>query len=171
MPIKLRPATEAELDFIVNAESDPENRPFVGQWTRAQHRAALTNPDLAYYVIVPDNPARLVGYLILAGLTQSHQSIEFRRLVITEKGKGYGRAALRLVKKLAFETYQAHRLWLDVRIHNLRAQRLYQAEGFVVEGALRECVKIDDHFESLLFMSILASEYQDSVQGEAHEIL
>jgi RimJ/RimL family protein N-acetyltransferase len=85
--------------------------------------------------------------------------VEFRRLVITNKGHGFGRAAVRFVKQLAFEQYHAHRLWLDVRAHNRRAQQLYQSEGFVLEGTLRECVKVDNHFESLVTMSLLCSEY------------
>jgi RimJ/RimL family protein N-acetyltransferase len=98
-------------------------------------------------------------FIILVGLNNPHQSLEFRRLLITDKGHGYGRATLRIVKQLAFEQYRVHRLWLDVRAHNRRAQQLYQSEGFVIEGTLRECVKVDDRFESLIIMSLLSSEY------------
>ncbi|WP_146087144.1 GNAT family N-acetyltransferase [Chroococcidiopsis sp. TS-821] len=101
-----------------------------------------------------------VGYVILAGLENLHHSIELRRLVIQDKGEGYGTAALRLIKKLAFEELHAHRLWLDVKHFNYVARRLYENESFVVEGILRECLKIGDRFETLVLMSMLQSEYQ-----------
>ncbi len=106
-----------------------------------------------------------VGYIILAGLADVNQSIEFRRIVVTEKGKGYGKQALRLVKKLAFDELKAHRLWLDVKEHNVRARHLYEAEGFLAEGVLRECIKADVGFESLLVMSMLRDEYHDKQHG------
>ena len=71
------------------------------------------------------------------GILRHFQSLEFRRIVITDKGKGYGRESLRLIKKMAFEELSAHRLWLDVKDHNLRARHVYEAEGFMVEGVLR----------------------------------
>ena len=75
---------------------------------------------------------------------------------------GIGRAAVRLVKRFAFRKHGAHRLWLDVKEHNDRARRLYQAEGFIVEGVLRECLRGDSGFASLVVMSLLASEYHEA---------
>ena len=54
--------------------------------------------------------------------------------------EGYGREAIRLVKKLCFEELSLHRLWLDVFTTNVNAIRLYESEGFQYEGELRECV-------------------------------
>lgn len=105
---------------------------------------------------------RIVGYIILAGLQNPNRNIEFKRIVITDKGKGYGRKALKLIKKIAFEQLKAHRLWLDVRYKNLRAQNLYLSEGFIKEGVLRECVLYNGKYESLILMSILENEHIDS---------
>jgi diamine N-acetyltransferase len=159
MLIQMRSTGVDDLAFVLQAESHPANKPFVEQWSYDQHVAALTDPDLAHLIVERRSDAQSIGYLILAGLKNPHQSLEFRRLVITDKAHGYGRAAIRLVKQLAFEQYRAHRLWLDVRDHNQRAQQLYQSEGFVIEGTLRECTKLEDHFESLVIMSLLWSEY------------
>jgi RimJ/RimL family protein N-acetyltransferase len=161
MGIHLRRTTEADLDFVLAAEQNEENRPFIGSWTREQHTAALSDQDLGHFIVARDIDDRPVGYIILAGLAQIHQSIEFRRVVITDKHKGYGRKTLRLVKKMAFETWHAHRLWLDVRDHNLRARHVYETEGFVIEGVLRECIRTGEGFESLVVMSMLQSEYKE----------
>jgi diamine N-acetyltransferase len=159
MLIQMRPTRVDDLAFVLQAENHPANKPFVEQWSHDRHVAALADSDFAHRIVERRSDAQPIGYIILAGLKNTHQSLEFRRLVITDKGHGYGRAAVRLVKQLAFEQYRVHRLWLDVRTHNRRAQQLYQSEGFVIEGTLRECVKLDDYFESLVIMSLLCSEY------------
>lgn len=158
--IHLRPTIEQDLAFVIAAESADDNRRFVAQWTQAQHEAALNNTDIRHMIIERLSDRMPVGYLILAGLESPHRSIELRRIVITEKRKGYGRQALRLLMKLAFEGQGAHRLWLDVKDHNTRARQLYRSEGFVEEGTLRECYKKEDEFESLVIMSMLRSEYE-----------
>ena len=160
MKIRLRRTAEGDLDFVVAAEGALENRRFVGQWTREEHGAALSNPDLAHFVVESVDEGRAVGYVIMAGLRDANRSVEFQRVVITEKGKGYGREVLRAVKRMAFEELKAHRLWLDVREHNERARRLYESEGFVPEGMLRECVSVGEGWESLVLMSVLEQEYR-----------
>jgi diamine N-acetyltransferase len=72
----------------------------------------------------------------------------------------YGRAAVRAIKRHAFETLAAHRLWFDVKEHNTRARAVYEKEGFCYEGTLRECQKGPDGFESLVVMSVLEHEYR-----------
>ncbi len=161
MNIRLLPTSEDDLDFVLSAEQSAENRAFVSVWTREQHLGALSSKDLSHLIIENTADGNRVGYIILAGLADANESIEFRRIVVTEKRKGYGRAALRLVKKLAFAELKAHRLWLDVKEHNVSARNVYESEGFVAEGVLRECVKADVGFESLVVMSILSSEYHD----------
>ncbi|AFZ29271.1 GCN5-related N-acetyltransferase [Gloeocapsa sp. PCC 7428] len=160
MILGLRSTTTEDLDFVLATEQDRENSLFVQQWTPQQHADALRDRDLSHLIIECITPKRCVGYVILAGLENPHRSVELRRLVVKDKGKGYGTAALRLIKKLAFEQLHAHRLWLDVKDFNYVARRLYEKEGFVVEGILRECLKAGDRFESLVLMSMLQSEYK-----------
>jgi diamine N-acetyltransferase len=162
MNIRLIRTSENDLDFVLSAEQSAENRSFVSVWAREQHLGALTSEDLSHLIIENIADGSRLGYVILAGLADPNQSIEFRRIVVTEKGKGYGREALRLVKKLTFEELKAHRLWLDVKVQNVRARHVYESEGFVVEGVLRECLKAEVGFESLVVMSMLCGEYHDA---------
>jgi len=132
--VRLRPTGPADLDWVLEVEAHPENAPFVTRWTRGEHAAALDHSDMRHFVIetVPDG--RLVGYVILAGLGGARDGLELRRIVVTDKGCGYGREALRLIKTMAFRDLGAPRLWLDVRTNNPKAKRLYEEEGFVIEG-------------------------------------
>jgi RimJ/RimL family protein N-acetyltransferase len=159
-PIQLRPTVPADLAFVVAAENAPENKPYIFQWPAEKHLAALANPDVAHLVVETAGPdPRLVGYAIVNGLENRHRSQELMRFVITEKGQGFGKAALEEIKRLAFEEWRAHRLWLDVIDHNLRAQGLYTAVGFQREGVLREAYLLEDQPLTVVIMSILAQEY------------
>ena len=87
-------------------------------------------------------------------------SIEFRRIVVVRKGRGFGRSIVRAVKELCFNELQAHRLWLDVKAHNDRARSLYKSENFSEEGLLRECIRGPLGFESLVVMALLHHELE-----------
>src|SRR6266498_4463340 len=147
------------------AEHSEENRLFVIPWSREKHLQALSDPDLAHLIVQAETK---IGYVILAGLLEPNQSIEFRRVVITEKGRGYGKATVGLVKELAFETYKAHRLWLDVKEQNHHARAVYEATGFTVEGTLRECLRAENGYDSLVIMSALQHEYEMQGQVDKH---
>jgi len=85
--------------------------------------------------------------------------------VLQPKGQGHGRHCVRLLKRMAFRDLQAHRFWLDVKELNTRALALYASEGFVVEGRLRECVRSENGYASLVVMSVLEAEYRSRVEA------
>jgi RimJ/RimL family protein N-acetyltransferase len=155
--VRLRTTTDAHLDFVKGAESDPDTGPFIVPWPRHRHAIALGDPDIAHR-IAEDEAQNPVGFVILGGLTNPDSSIEFRRIVVVRKGQGYGRSIVRAVKELAFNELRAHRLWLDVKAHNARARALYTSEGFSEEGLLRECIRGPVGFESLVVMALLRHE-------------
>ncbi|MDF2521526.1 MAG: family N-acetyltransferase [Clostridia bacterium] len=157
--IGVRNTKEADLDFVLAAERDRANSPYVAQWSREQHVSALDDPDILH-VIIADESDKSVGYAIIAGVLSETRSIELKRIVIVDKGKGLGRKALQLFIKMAFEKLKAHRLWLDVRENNDRARQLYRSAGFVEEGLIRDCLLIEDKFMSHYIMSILEHEYK-----------
>ena len=157
--ILLRRTTELDLDFVLEAEGDPAHAVYVGQWTREQHRQALTEADIRHLIVMERTSRLPVGYLILAGQCSPHNSIEFRRLVIVRKGEGFGKQALRLVIELAFTQLKAHRLWLDVRSGNDRALQLYRSLGFREEGLLRDAFYHQGKYGDLRVMSILEQEF------------
>jgi RimJ/RimL family protein N-acetyltransferase len=160
MEIELRRTTETDLQYVLSAEADEDSRPFITAWPEEKHRRALDEANIQHLIIESKPNNHPIGFVILAGLQGEHRNIEFMRIVVTEKGKGYGRAAVRAIKRHVFETLSAHRLWLDVKEHNTRARALYEKEGFRYEGTLRECLKRPNGFESLVVMSLLEQEYR-----------
>jgi diamine N-acetyltransferase len=160
MDIELRRTAANDLPYVLSAEGDEDSRRFIAVWPEEQHRAALNDPNIEHWIIASKPQSQPIGFAILAGLQGEHRSIEFMRIVVTDKGKGYGRAAVRAIKRHAFDTLSAHRLWLDVKEHNTRARAVYAKEGFRDEGTLRECLKGPAGFESLVVMSVLEHEYR-----------
>lgn len=164
--VSLHPTQDTDVDFVVTAENAPDNTTFISKWTKEQHLENLLNPNFCYFTIINVENRTPLGYVILEGLSDENHSVNIKRIVVTAKGLGIGRMAIEQVKNFAFNECQAHRLWLDVKTFNSRAQHLYMSEGFKVEGTLRECIKSGDHYDSLTVMSILKSEYILHSQGK-----
>lgn len=156
--VTLVPTVPPDLDSILGLEQHPENRLFIRQWTREQHLAAVRDENIIH-LTVRTSSNKIIGYAILLGIKSTDKNIEFKRIVIGEKGKGFGRAVVKLVKQMVFEKHNAHRLWLEVMEHNDRARSLYLSEGFTEDGVHRESLKQGDKFISLRVMSILEHEY------------
>lgn len=157
--VRLRPTMASDLEYVLSLEGDEANLPYITPWQRTQHEAAIRFPDFRHFIIEAGQELESAGFLILIGCKSRHQSLELKRMVVQSKGAGYGRAALRVAKKVAFDDLGAHRFWLDVKMHNGRAKALYDSEGFVVEGTLRESVRTAQGFESLVVMSMLRPEF------------
>lgn len=157
--IMLRKTLVMDLDFIIASERNPENALYVGQWTRDRHLESLEDEDIFHMVIEDSKTKTRIGYVIMAGLNNPSRSIEFRRIVVCSKGNGHGKETIRLIKHISFKQLNAHRLWLDVRLNNKRAQHVYKEMGFKEEGLLRECIYCNGQYESLMVMSILENEY------------
>ncbi|MUG95955.1 GNAT family N-acetyltransferase [Scytonema sp. UIC 10036] len=156
--MRSRQANTNDIDFILSQESRDEYATFIIRWSRDEHRKNLANPDKQYFII-ENELGQPSGYVILSGLKSPNRSIELTRIVITQPGLGYGKSILRILIKMIFEEYKAHRFWLDVFEHNQRARHVYQTCGFKEEGVLREAVRQGDKYSSLVIMSLLESEY------------
>jgi diamine N-acetyltransferase len=161
----------SDLDFVISVEQDPANRPFITPWDRTQHEGAIRFPDFRHFIVEAGTGYASAGFVILQGCRNPHRSIELKRIVLTPSlhRQGIGRSAIRLLAQMAFRDLGAHRFWLDVKARNLRAQALYRSEGFVEEGRLRESVRTDDGYDSLVVMSILEAEHQGRAAAAASD--
>jgi RimJ/RimL family protein N-acetyltransferase len=153
----------SDLDWVVTVERDGANLPFITPWDRTQHEGAMRFPDSRHFVIESGADCERVGFVILQGCRNPNRSVELKRIVLQPKGRGLGRACVRLLKRMAFHDFRAHRFWLDVKGLNTRAHSLYLSEGFTEEGRLRESVRAGDGYDSLIVMSMLDREYDARV--------
>ena len=103
--------------------------------------------------------ARLVGYVRLGFPTPLDCNAHVRQiqgLAVAEeaRGRGVGRALVRAAVDEA-RRRGARRLTLRVLGHNTPARKLYEAEGFVVEGILPEEFLLDGAYVDDVFMGAL----------------
>jgi len=169
--LRLRPTMLSDLDFVISVETDSHNLPFITPWERTQHEGAVRFPDFRHFIVEAGEDYHAAGFVILQGCRNPHGSVELKRVVLQPKGLGLGRECVRQLKRMAFRDLRAHRFWLDVKQLNTRALALYQSEGFVEEGRLRESVRIKIDgvgpdgagggagYDSLIVMSMLDREY------------
>jgi RimJ/RimL family protein N-acetyltransferase len=167
MTIRLRPTMLSDLEYVTTVETDSHNLPFITPWERTQHEGAVRFPDFRHFIVEVGPGVESAGFVILQGCRNQHRSVELKRVVLQPKGLGHGRACVRLLKQMVFRDLRAHRFWLDVKSLNTRALHLYESEGFVEEGRLRESVRVSidgaDGYDSLIVMSMLDREYQARV--------
>ena len=157
--LRLRPTMLSDLEFVATVEQDPASLPFITPWERVQHEGAIRFPDFRHFIVEAGDDYESCGFVILQGCRSPHRSIELKRIVLRRKGAGLGRACVRLLAQMAFRDLGAHRFWLDVKATNQRAQALYLSEGFVEEGRLRDSVRVDGGWDTLVVMSMLEAEH------------
>lgn len=147
-------------DLLLVMECESKYPDYIGQWSLQQHADAINNPDFLHLTFF-NGENEFIGYVILKGIANTHRSIELMRVAVMKTGLGYGKEIIGQIIRLSFDNLKAHRLWLDVRANNIRAQNAYQNIGFIKEGLLRETILVgNEKYESLFVMSILESEYR-----------
>ena len=106
-----------------------------------------------------------VGYFLVAGLKTDAKEMEWTHVIIGKKGLGYGHEAMKLMKKWCFAVKKFHRAWLDCKDYNARALHLYESEGMVREGLIRETILTNGIYENLVILGILDREYAARQEG------
>ncbi len=129
--VRLRPTSNSDLEFVLALEHDPDNIPFIKQWTLEQHEDAIRRSDREHWIIESNPEGDRLGYLIAYDLTLDDLGVYVKRIVIAEKSRGLGRAALSLFVEHAFSDLAAEYVWLCVYPENERGQRCYRSVGFV----------------------------------------
>ena len=107
---------------------EADNNEYIRQNNFEQHKEILEKES--HLSIFERKSNLLVGFVILVGTINSNRIVEFRRIVVSKKGFGYGKDAIQLIKKVCFEHYKANKIWLDVYADNERAIKLYESMGF-----------------------------------------
>ena len=71
----------------------------------------------------------------------------------------YGTAALVALLDEAFNTFELHRVWVDVPEYNEHALQVCRHVGFVLEGHFRKTHRKDDNWYDSFAMGLLSDEY------------
>ena len=160
--LRLRRATIDDLDYIMALEFAPENLKYIVPFEREyEEEAAKSDGTKIMNVIIEERDTNTnAGYFMLRGLDTDSKEMEWTHVIIGRKGLGYGHEAMRLLKAWTFDIKKFHRAWLDCKDYNKIAIHLYESEGMIKEGIIRETLLTDGVYENLIIFGILDREYQ-----------
>ena len=116
-----------DLPAFMAMERADDTRTTILADDRGRHVDKLNDPSVVYLRIeVDDEPA---GFIILV-LDPDGISVEFQRIVVANKGRGIGQAAIEALHAYCAEQLQRERIWLDVFDFNARARHIYEKMGY-----------------------------------------
>ncbi len=117
--------------------------------------------NLFYFTIRTRPDERLVGFARLYYISWSH-STGMLQLGIgdpQDRQKGYGRQALSLLLRYAFDELNLYRLTALVPEYNTGAVRFFEKSNFVVEVRRRQALNRDGRRWDLLHLGLLQDEW------------
>ena len=162
----LRPATAADLPFITTLERRPENREHIGQWSDDEHRQAVERRGGREHWII-EHEGVPAGFLIAYDATDRAAGVYVKRILVADKERGTGTAALTCFLDDACARNRVDFVWLLVRERNPRAQAVYRKLGMrrydpPPEEAARWDATVDPAGEGVFRMRIEASAWRRS---------
>lgn len=125
--VKTKKAIYDDLSQFADMEQETETSSFIIPYSLKEHQNKFSEPQVIYLRITNDNV--IAGFFILA-LDTDGCSIEFRRIVVSDKGKGIGQAAIGQMEGFCRDELYRSRIWLDVFEHNQRGRHIYEKLGY-----------------------------------------
>lgn len=153
-------ATEDDLPYIMEVENRKGNIEYIIPYSLDEHKKTINSVDASHLIIEKIASSEKIGFLMLHGLNSPHKEIEWHRIIVDDKDKGYGTETLALLKKLSFDILKFHRAVLDAKDYNKRALHVYEKAGLKREAFLRETILNNGVYENLVVLAILEDEYQ-----------
>jgi len=168
-PVYLRALELDDLERTYKWHNDPElyktlvgpfhyvSRATEEEWLRKKQAYSPQEVNLA--ICVTEN-SQHIGNFYIRDIDWIARNAALNILIgePTERGKGYGSMALRLVVKYAFQDLGLNRLWLAILEDNEASLRHVKKCGFIMEGKLRKHAFKDGKFKDLVVFGICASD-------------
>ncbi len=151
-------AQKDDIHEIMVLEEAEENSRFIWQGTYEEHLREIEGEDTYLLTLKKKSCEELLGFA-LCSIDERSDSFELRRIAVSEKGRGYGREAIRGIMDYSFNILESNRFWLDVYPHNEVGIHLYKSLGMTLEGRLRQSYKGAEGYLDQLIFSMLREEY------------
>lgn len=126
----LRVMLPVDLDAVMAIET----RAYEFSWTYENFASSLASGYLGECLFEAHTGQMLGYYVAMMGVEEMH--LLNVTVAPAQQGRGYGRALLETLR-IRCQQHGARKLWLEVRVSNPRAQRLYESFGFEVVGQRR----------------------------------
>ncbi|HEX8548887.1 MAG TPA: hypothetical protein VF691_18115 [Cytophagaceae bacterium] len=89
--IVIKDTSPDDLDVICHLERSENNGQFILPYEKDRHEEVINSHDELHLSMFEKDTKDLIGFAILAGLTDPSSALEMRRIVIRKQGRGYGR--------------------------------------------------------------------------------
>ncbi len=151
---------KTEADMIQWAGST-----FVWPLTQKQFREHLKAARLEHPTLYPfslEKRGKVVGYCEISDHRRRYNSAMLSRVIISARyrQKDLGKFMVKQAMQYAFSDLGLNRLGLGVFDSNETAIRCYKKAGFVLEGTLRQVVKVGSSYWNYHVMSVLRKEWK-----------
>lgn len=160
--VLLRPVVDADSDLLFGWINDHDlvvfNAPF-REVFRPEHDAWFSRiqsrNDVAFFMIEDTESGKAIGSCQLLNIHSVHRSAELQIRIgsTTSQNRGSGSEAVRQLIAYGFSKLELHRIALHVFATNQRAIRVYEKNGFVREGLLRQAACIDGQWLDVVCMA------------------
>lgn len=175
--IELRDFRRSDFQQLIDWIDTPE---FMLQWGGSEFHFPLSEKQLEKYLenannnhsdkliysVVAEETQQVVGHISLGKIDQKNKSARIGRVLVGDKkvrGRGVGEQMMKEVVRISFDELKMHRVSLGVFDFNKPAIACYEKVGFVKEGVLREARKMHDEYWNLVEMSMLETEWHESL--------
>ncbi len=156
----IRSWIKTEADMIQWAGST-----FVWPLTQNQFREHLKAARIEHPSLYPfslEKRGKVVGYCEISDHRRRYNSAMLSRVIISARyrQKDLGKFMVKQALQYAFSDLGLNRLGLGVFDSNETAIRCYTRAGFVLEGTLRQVVKVGNSYWNYHLMSVLRKEWK-----------
>ncbi|KZX02011.1 histone acetyltransferase [Pseudoalteromonas luteoviolacea] len=124
--LELLQSQPEEVGAFIAMEQESSTLAHIIPYAKEAHLEAMSNEHIVYLSIYAEQ--KLAGFMILAIVQE--KSVEFRRIVISNKGKGVGQKAVALMEAYCVESLKRKHIWLDVFEKNARGIHIYTKLGY-----------------------------------------
>ncbi len=167
--VTLREFRQEDISGIRSWVTDPKTTAFLGgaylkpqTWEQSErYLSSLLEGDAGgvNLVVAEKGSLRYLGQCSLMMIDSVARHAELAIVLCPDSvNQGLGEEAVRLLTGFAFRQLNLNRVYLKVRVDNLRAVRCYEKCGFRREGTLRSHAFADGRYRDVLLMGLLAEE-------------
>lgn len=154
--------TESDLDFL-NSVRNQYAEEFLHDsrtFSIEQTKKWFNDTSPLYYIIEDVSSKNKIGYFRLSNYSVENKNIYIGADIAPEyRGKGYAKDAYIKFMDFIFNTYNLHKISLEVLHTNTIAINLYKSLGFTTEGTKRQEILKNGKWTDSIIMSILKSEF------------